>query len=163
RGLMQGLAAVDAHNEYVLCLGPDATPTFEVPNQRWRIVPSPVASARRATRLMLEQSWIPMIAQLTRADLIHSTGYTGPLASRAARITTIHDMNYKRHPEDLSTPEVLVYSALVPMVARRSHHVLTATQAGRQDVLRWTGIPASRVTAVAYGVRKGWPGSERDD
>ena len=39
RGLVEGLARVDAGNQYILCLGPETAPTFHAPNERWRILP----------------------------------------------------------------------------------------------------------------------------
>src|SRR2546427_1840171 len=80
RGLVQGLAEVDRENEYILCLGPEAAPTFAPPNSRWRICVSPGASGRRAVRIVLEQAWLPRRARSLRADIIHSGGYTSPLA-----------------------------------------------------------------------------------
>src|SRR5438270_9478000 len=120
RGLVQALTRLDAENEYVLCVAPEAAGTFHGLNERWRIVMSPVGSTWRPGRLAFEQVWIPRVAAAVRADLIHSVGYTAPLVSAAARVTNIHDMNYKRHPEDLSTAERSVYSLLIPRVARRS-------------------------------------------
>src|SRR5579859_17856 len=78
RGLVQGLAAVDAVNQYILCLGPEAVPTFKTPNESWRIVQSPSPSMQRPLRLGLEQVWLPRVASILGADLIHSTGYTAP-------------------------------------------------------------------------------------
>src|SRR5438128_12667895 len=94
RGLVQALADVDQENEYILCLGPEAAPTFEPPNSRWQVLISPSASGRRAVRIALEQAWLPRMARSLRADIIHSGGYTSPLASDQARVTTIYDMNY---------------------------------------------------------------------
>src|SRR5438094_5801417 len=94
RGLVAGLAQVGAHNDYILCLGSEAALTFHSPNTRWQIVASPTRSAHRQLRLLLEQAWLPMVALRLRADLIHSAGYTAPLASRARRVTSILDMNY---------------------------------------------------------------------
>jgi glycosyltransferase involved in cell wall biosynthesis len=95
--------------------------------------------------------------------VIHSAGYTAPLVSSARRVTNIHDMNYKRHPEDLSRAERVVYSALIPRVARRSHRVLALTQAARADILRWTAVPPSRVVVVSPGPRSAWPGNRDQD
>src|SRR5260221_11960734 len=147
RGLVEGLAAIDTRNEYVLCLGQEAVSTFRPPNERWRILASPARSVNRPLRLTLEQVWLPGAAAKLGVDLIHSPGYTGPLASRARRVTSILDMNYKRHPEDLSVAERGVYSVLIPSVALRSNSVLTLSEAARADVVRWTGVRGSKVTA----------------
>jgi glycosyltransferase involved in cell wall biosynthesis len=163
RGLVRGLADADRENEYILCLGPAAAPTFEAPNARWRIMASPARSEWRPGRLLLEQVWLPRIAGALRADVIHSAGYTAPLVSGGARVTNIHDMNYKRHPEDLSFAERAVYAALIPRVARRSHRVLALTQSARADILRWTGAANSKVTVVQPGTRSSWPGDPAQD
>jgi glycosyltransferase involved in cell wall biosynthesis len=163
RGLVQGLAAVDDVNEYVLCLGPEAVPTFTTPNARWRIIKSPFPSTQRAVRIGLEQIWLPRVASTLGAHLIHSTGYTAPLQSEQFRVASIHDMNYKRHPEDLSILERLVYSQLIPRVARSSHRVIALSDAARDDVIRWTGVNPNRVSTVYLGTPPSWPGKSTDD
>jgi len=163
RALVAGIAAIDNESEFILCLGPEASPTFDVPNPRWRIATSPAPSRQRPLRLAAEQTWLPRLARTFRADVIHSAGYTGPLVSAGSRITTIHDMNYKRHPEDLSALERLIYAILIPSVARRSHRVLTLTQAARADILRWSGVPPSRVEVIYPGRRDWWPGDPVTD
>jgi len=163
RGLVEGLAHIDTSNEYFLCLGPEAAPAFRAPNDRWRILASPTQSAYRPLRLLLEQVWLPRVAAKLGADLIHSAEYTGPLASRTRRVTSILDMNYKRHPEDLSVAERGVYSLLIPSVARSSDRVVTLSEAARADIVRWTGVRGSKVTAVPLAPRASWPGDPCDD
>jgi glycosyltransferase involved in cell wall biosynthesis len=163
RGLVSGLAKVDAESEFILCLGREAAPTFEPPNDRWRILSSTRPSSNRPLRLLLEQVWLPRVAAKLGVDVIHSAGYTSPLASTAARVTSIHDMNYKRHPEDLSPLERFVYSMLLPRVARRSKRVLALTHAARADIVRWTGIRESKVDVVHLAYRPAWPGDPAQD
>lgn len=163
RGLIRGLGHVDQRNEYWLCVGPEAAPTLAPPSDRWRLVVSPTRSMQRPVRLLMEQTWLPSMASRIRADVIHSMGYTGPLASRAKRVTTIHDMNYKRHPEDLTLPERLVYSVLIPLVARTSRLVITDTDNAREDILRWTPARGDRVRTIHLGAGNEWPGDACDD
>jgi glycosyltransferase involved in cell wall biosynthesis len=163
RGLVDGLATADSDNDYILCLGPEAASTFRPQNRRWRIVPSPAASARRPLRLILEQFWLPTAAGAARADLIHSPGYTAPLVSAQWRVTSILDMNYRRHPEDLTPAERVAYSILVPRVAQRSHQIVTLTESGRTDVIRMTGVSPGKVTAIPLASRAYWPGDPSYD
>jgi glycosyltransferase involved in cell wall biosynthesis len=160
---VHGLASTNRHDEYILCLGPEATATFEVPNGRWRMVSSRVPSATRAARLVLEQTWLPNVASRLKVDVIHSAGYTSPLVSDGARVTSVHDMNYRAHPEDLSGVERLVYASLLPLVVRRSHRVVAPSHAARADILRWTGTSPVRVAVVPDGVRTAWPGDASTD
>jgi glycosyltransferase involved in cell wall biosynthesis len=163
RSLINELASIDLANEYVLCVGPEAAATFPRLSEQWRLVVSPMQSAWRPGRLMLEQTWVPRVAEAVKADVIHSPGYTAPLISRARRVTTIHDMNYKRHPEDLSWAERTVYATLIPRVAHTSRRVIALTEAARTDIVRWTGVPARKVTVVYSAARSDWPGEPSAD
>ncbi|MBV9487220.1 MAG: glycosyltransferase family 4 protein [Frankiaceae bacterium] len=163
RCLLKALGDVDTDNHYIVCLGREAAATFDPPNAHWRVVSGPLNSAWRAGRLVLEQTWLPRVSAMLHSDMIHSAGYTGPLTSAGARVTTVHDMNYKRHPEDLSQAERAAYSALIPLVALRSHRVLTDSEAARKDILRWTPAKPSNVVAVHLGTTARWPGNPDDD
>ena len=163
RGLVSSLSAMDGEHEYIICLGPEAAPTFRPPTSRWRILMSPGPSTQRPLRIALEQVWLPRVAHALGVDVIHSAGYTSPLLSSGARVTSIHDMNYKRHPEDMSALERFVYSVLITQAARRSHRVIALTHAARADIMRWTGIPESRVDVIHLGSRSSWPGDPATD
>jgi glycosyltransferase involved in cell wall biosynthesis len=163
RGLTLGLANVDTANDYTLVVGRDAAATFQPPNSRWRVVASPAPSRIRAARLLLEQTWLSALAMALRADLIHSGAYTSPLFSSTPRVTSILDMNYRRHPEDLSKAERAVYAAIIPLVAQRSCHVLTLSDAARDDILQWTHVRASHITTTPLAPRASWPGDPAQD
>jgi len=163
RGVLGALAAHDSTNEYTVCLGEEAASTFPIANERWRIVRSPFGSHGRALRLILEQLWVPSVAAKIGAELVHSLGYTGPVASNQARITSIHDMNYKRHPEDLTALERLAYATLIPPVARSSHRIAALSVASREDIVRFTGVAAAKVAVIPGAPRTGWPGNPAND
>ena len=106
RALIASIARIDTDNQYIVCLGREATGGFGDLPRSWRILASPTVSANRPARLALEQTWLPGIARRLGVDVIHSAGYTSPLVSNGGRLTTIHDMNYRRHPEDMSALEI---------------------------------------------------------
>jgi glycosyltransferase involved in cell wall biosynthesis len=163
RALIDGLARQDVEHEFILCIGSEAARTFTPPNSQWRILTSPTPSSRRALRLAVEQTWLPGVARQLRADVIHSAGYTTPFASTARRITTIFDMNYRRHPEDMSVLERLIYSVVIPISAQRSERILTLSEAAAADIVKWTGIARSKVEVTPLAARPEWPGDARDD
>ncbi|MBV9169609.1 MAG: glycosyltransferase family 4 protein [Chloroflexi bacterium] len=163
RGLIEGLTEINQEDEYVLALGPEAAATLSPSDERWRIVIAPWPSELRPGRLLLEQVWLPRVATRLKVDLIHSAGYTSPLVAAATLVTTIHDMNYRRHPEDLSLAERLAYAALIPPAARRSRVVITDSSAAAGDLVRWTGIGPSNVRVVHLAPRAHWPGAPSED
>src|SRR4051794_40399821 len=67
-------------------------PWFSVPH---KVVP--VNARNRIEWVRGEQQYVPRLA--VDCDLIHSLASTAPLHSRARRITTIHDLNYKLVPD----------------------------------------------------------------
>lgn len=163
RGVVRGLDSLPSPDEFVLIVGPEASRTFHGLSKRWRIVTSPAPSTRRAQRMLLEQTWLPLVARRVRADVLHSGGYTAPLVPGRPAVVSIHDMNYRRHPEDLSVAERLVYASLIPAVARRHDRVMTLTKAAKADVVRWTGVRPQKVIVVPGAPREDWPGSATDD
>jgi glycosyltransferase involved in cell wall biosynthesis len=157
RGLIAGLERVCPDDQFLLIVGPEAAQSFATLAGHWRLAVSPVASTHRAQRLCAEQVWLPRVAAALRADIVHSAGYTGPLAPGLPAVTSIHDMNYRRHPEDLSLAERLVYAMLIPRVARRSARVLTLTKSAQADIVRFCDIPSAKVKVVPGAPRTEWP------
>jgi glycosyltransferase involved in cell wall biosynthesis len=163
RSLVRALASLETGDEYVLIVGRETAPTFRLASPAWRVCPSPVVSRRRVARLILEQTWLPIIAQRAHCDVIHSAGYTAPLLRLTPGVVSVLDMNYRRHPEDFTALERQVYAALIPPAARLSDHVLTLSEAAKRDVLTWTGVPPHKVTPVPLAPRADWPGNPEDD
>jgi glycosyltransferase involved in cell wall biosynthesis len=163
RGLVRGLDRLDSPAELALIVGPEAASTFSGLSDRWRVVTCPVPSTRRAQRMLLEQTWLPVVARRLGADVLHSAGYTAPLAPGLPAVVSILDMNYKRHPEDLSLAERLAYAALIPQAARWHDRVITLSNAARADVLRWTPARPDKVLVVPGAPRDDWPGDPAED
>ena len=163
RGLVRGLDRLDSTDQFALIVGPEAAPTFSGLSSRWRVVASPVRSGKRAQRMALEQTWLPMVARRFGANVLHSTGYTAPLMPTLPSVVSIHDMNYRRHPEDLSLAERLVYAALIPQAARWHDRVMTLSSAARADIVRWTPARPDKVVVVPGAPREDWPGDPADD
>src|SRR5690242_19326089 len=90
----------------------------------------PVHARQRAQWVLGEQVHVPRLA--AGCGLIHSLASTGPLHSRARRVTTIHDLNYKHVPEAHFGLRALGMRALVPAVARRSHRIIVDAEATRR-------------------------------
>jgi glycosyltransferase involved in cell wall biosynthesis len=95
---------------------------------------------------------VPRLAAAEGAGLIHSLASTAPLRSRARRITTIHDLNYKLVPDAHFGLRALGMRALVPAAARRSHRVIVDAESTRRDLALHLGTPAGKVDVAPLGV-----------
>jgi glycosyltransferase involved in cell wall biosynthesis len=112
----------------------------------------PVQARNRFEWVRGEQIHVPRLAAAAGADLIHSLASTSPLTSRARRITTIHDINYKLVPESHFGLRALGMRVLVPAAARRSHRVIVDAEATRRDLAEHLGTPHEKVDVVPLGV-----------
>jgi glycosyltransferase involved in cell wall biosynthesis len=113
-----------------------------------RVVP---VRARDRVQWVLGEQWhVPRLA--ADCDLIHSLASTAPLRSRARRITTIHDLNYKLVPEAHFGLRALGMKLLVPAAARRSHRIIVDAASTRGELAQHLGTPEDKVDVVPLGV-----------
>ena len=82
-------------------------------------------------------------------DLLHSIGLTGPLATRAATVVTIHDVTWIVAPDPGEAGTIRLWRAVVPPVARRADRVIALTEVGAQQVVRYLRVPRERIDVVA--------------
>ena len=109
-------------------------------------------AANRPLRIIMEQLWLPAAVFRSGVDVLWSPGYTAPLLSACPQAVTIHDLQYKSHPEDLSFLERLTLDFLVRSACRRCRAVITVSEFARQEILRYGFAPAAKVFAVHEGV-----------
>jgi glycosyltransferase involved in cell wall biosynthesis len=150
RELIPRLAALDGL-ELLALINREAAADGDGP---WgRDVPArvvPVHARNRIEWVRGEQQHVPRMA--AGYDLIHSLASTSPLRSRARRVTTIHDLNYKLVPEAHFGLRALGMKALVPASARRSHRVIVDAASTRRDLALHLGTPQAKVDVVPLGV-----------
>lgn len=104
-----------------------------------------VRAANRYARIMAEQTSLPAAARRERIDVLWSLGYTAPLLSPCAQVVTIHDMQYKTHPEDLAPHYRFVTDILVRAAARRAVRIIAISEFGKSEIARYTAAPAGRI------------------
>ena len=114
--------------------------------------PCPVNARFRPGRILYEQFFLPSAVAERRIDVLWSAGYTMPCRASCANVVTIHDLQHRHFPEDFSRPELWATRALVQMSCCRADHILTASEASAEDIVRLGRVPRERVTAAHYGV-----------
>lgn len=76
-------------------------------------------------------------------------------ASRAARVVTVHDLDFLDHPERTSREIRRDYPGLAADHARRADHVIAVSAFTAREVTTRLGVPADRVTICSPG-RPAW-------
>ncbi len=108
----------------------------------------PVRARNRLEWVRGEQQHVPRIADRLGADLIHSLASTAPLWSRAVRVTTVHDLNFKLAPDAHFGLRGLGMGLLVPAAVRRSRRVIVDAASTRDDLGTHLHTSPSKVDVV---------------
>ena len=133
----------------------DLPPTI-VPPQPWDLVPVPFSSARVGKNLMAPV-WFhwALVRAMERmgAELLWSPYFFVPLRGKLPTVSTIHDTN----PLDIKAkchPPVWkrYFVSMLGYSARHARHIIVPSQRIADNLLRFFGTPASRVTVIPHGV-----------
>lgn len=155
RNLLAALAQIDPANQYFVFLDRDAAeaePPVTPGAENFHTVRCPLRSVHRPLRLVWEQLGLPLQAARRGIDVLLSPGFTSPLICPCPKVTAIHDLQHKRHPENFGWLELEAWRATVWISARFSRRVITATESARQDILEVYGLKPSLVQLVRHGV-----------
>ena len=109
-------------------------------------------AAHRPTRIILEQTRLPLAVKKQNPDLLWSPGYTAPFYVSCPQVVTVCDLQYKTHPEDMSNLERKTLDFLVKGACRRCDAVLAISEFSRQEVIGYKFAAPDKVHTVLLGV-----------
>ena len=118
----------------------------------WDFVLCPFSAENRYARIIREQTELPWRVWRSGVDVLWSPGYTLPLLCSCPQVVTIHDMQYKSFPEDLSTLARWTTDVLVRTAARRARDVLAVSTFAREEILKYTAARPEHVHVTLEGV-----------
>lgn len=125
---------------------PDSEPLHEVPPSV-QVVAVPTRSGHLG-KVQFEQRGFPQASREIGANLAHVPYWGPPLNSPVPLVVTVHDLTTLLVREYRRSVGARLYNALVSAGARGAGHVITDSDASRQDIMQRLGIPAERVTAI---------------
>lgn len=111
-------------------------------------VPLKFRAMHRPQRILREQFELPGRVKASGVDVLWSPGYTAPVLVRCPQVVSIHDMQYKAFPHDLTFPARLATDFLVKAASRRAVRVITGSRFGRAEILRHTAAGGDKVAVV---------------
>ena len=96
-----------------------------------------------------EQLSVPRALARARVNLFHAPHYVVSPLTRCPYVVTIHDCIHLRFPQYLPKRGAHFYAqTMMNMSARRACRVLTVSEASKQDILHYLGVPASKVEVI---------------
>jgi glycosyltransferase involved in cell wall biosynthesis len=125
-------------------------PEWQRPNVR--LVTSPLSHRKVLRNHLWEQFTLPRLARQSKVKVLHSPANLAPLLYCGRSIVNIHDLCFFVEPAWFSWSFRLIYSWLVPRIARRSSFVVTNSNHSKNDILQHIGVPLERVRLSYWAV-----------
>ena len=152
--LLNALAEIDTHNEYLL-VGPE--PISETVQQQLHApftrhakgVTGPLGLNASLEKMTWEQWTGPREARRLGVDVFHVPHFAPPLITRSVPVVaTIHDVIPLRLPLYHSSAKAKVYSSVVSRAAHHATLVITISQHAKQDIIEMLNIPEERIRVI---------------
>ncbi|MBP8000484.1 MAG: glycosyltransferase family 4 protein [Chloroflexi bacterium] len=112
-----------------------------------KVKPIPTRSGHGG-KVWFEQVGFPRTCKQIGATVAHVPYWGSPLSAPIPVIVTVHDLTTLLVREYRRGLKARLYTALVSAAARGASHVLTDSQASKQDILTHLALPEDKVTVV---------------
>ncbi len=116
-----------------------------------RSVVVPVRARNRLNWVRGEQLHLPRLGRRERIDVLHSLANTAPATGAFARVTTIHDLIYRRFSEAHFGIRTLGMRVLVPLAAHRSDRIIAVSRSTANDIERFLHVSPEKIDVVPQG------------
>ena len=159
RNLLRHLARIDHETDYVLlCHQPD----LDIGAQLGRNFRTTLVGA--ANYSVREQFQVPWVLRREQPDVFHAPHYVLPPAVLCRSIVTIHDCIHLMFPQYLPNRAAYLYAkASMWSAARRSHKILTVSEASKRDIIRLLNVPADKIVVVYNAIDERFGITPSDD
>ncbi len=127
----------------------------ELPTVRLADVQIPVRALMWAWNRL---EWPPVEWLAGEHDVVHSQSPMLIPTTQGARVVTIHDLDFLRHPEQMAAEIGRDYPRLARSHARRADAIIVSSRYAAGEMTRELGVSASRVHVCPPG-RPDWAGS----
>jgi glycosyltransferase involved in cell wall biosynthesis len=109
---------------------------------------SPRLSGSPPSRIVWEQTVLPILAARRRVDVLHGPVNVVPWLGRVPSVVTLHDFAFLHYPEHLSAQRRAWLVSATQRSARKAARVITVSQSTADDLSAWLELPAERIAVV---------------
>ena len=152
RGLLDGLAGIDAVNEYFIFTNLETGPDLVPRQPNFRRLAQPVRAVSRPARIVWEQAALPLAAARHSLDVMLNPGFTAPLLCPCPQVTVFHDLQHRRHPEHFRWFDLPFWQFFLFWSAHVSRLLLAVSDATAADLMKHYRLPESKVRVTNEGV-----------
>jgi glycosyltransferase involved in cell wall biosynthesis len=152
-GLVAALGRTDA-DLALACQRADAERYSRLAPQA-AIVAGPAAITHRPARLAWEQTGLPLVAEQTGAQVVHSPHYTMPLRAGRPVVVTIHDVTFFTQPDLVPEVKGNFYRSAIRTSVRRADRIIVPSKATRDELGNALEADPTKIDVAYHGVDPG--------
>jgi glycosyltransferase involved in cell wall biosynthesis len=152
RGLLDGLAGIDAANQYFVFTNRETGPDLVPRQANFQHLPQAVGASSRPARMLWEQAALPLAAVRHSLDVMLNPGFTAPLFCACPQVTVFHDLQHRRHPGYFRWFDLPFWQFFLFWSAHVSRLLLAVSAATAADLLKYYRLPESKVRVTPEGV-----------
>lgn len=145
--LIRELATLDAENQYFILHSRKDTRNLAQGAHQKRVRCWTPAHHR------IERFALGVETLSLRLKLLHSPDFIPPHGPHRS-VITIHDLNFLHYPDFLTTESRRYYNDQIEAAVKRANHIMTDSEATRQDVIKMLDVPPDKVTTILLGISK---------
>ncbi len=152
RNLMRALAALDTPHRFTVFTNRETDREVAPHHPAWQVRQTGVRATHRPARLIYEQTILPL--RCVGLDVLFCPGFTAPALAPCPAVTTIHDLQHKRHPEYFRWFERPFWRFFVWQAVHTSARLIALSEQTRAGLLHSYSIRGDKVEVVAHGVEE---------
>jgi glycosyltransferase involved in cell wall biosynthesis len=152
RSFIKYMSRLDKNNRYVLFCNQESKNSFSELGSNIRLVVTPIQATHRVLRVLYEQTLFPLLVAQEKCEVLHSFGYFGPLLGSFKKITTVHDANWKDHPDDNPYYQTLLLNFLISLSIKVSSFVITDSKFSKNKILKYFPMIHSKLRVIVPGI-----------
>lgn len=141
---LRNIETLDQENDYTILLQGKPLSDLPKPRPNWRY--KILRPAKFWTKLI-----IPAYYALAKnkPDVIFSPTHYIPSFIKAKRVSIIFDLSFLRFPEMFKKGDLYKLTNWTKYSAKESSHIITISDSSKKDILKFYGVPESKIT-VSY-------------
>lgn len=143
--LLRALADLDSDHELIALKSRKAAQSPAPEGMRCATLWTPCHHRFERTALSVE------LARF-RLDVLHSPDFIPPRRGARRHVITVHDLTFLHYPQHLTAESRRYYNDQIEAAVRHAGHILTDSQASRDDMVSMLGVPAGKISVHRLGI-----------
>jgi len=152
RNLLRALAALDAPHHFTVFTNRETGRGVVPTHPHWHVRQTGVRALNRPARLLYEQALLPLLC--AGLDVLFCPGFTAPAWTPCPTVTTILDLQHKRHPEHFRWFELPFWRYFVWQAIHTSTRLVALSEQTRAGLMHFYSIRGEKVDVVWLGVEE---------